>query len=165
MCLHSWGLVSLYPVSALHSCVDKQRMQYLWSSTFPLRRTSTKNNVTMLSSTFSHQCDEFLMAARVCAIFSCVIFVHFPGLIDCASHCVCGFLWDVLSVLRQISHSSPDHSYVCCFCVFLPHISHIYADFVCFWCFDGRIWNIYLHFQLVWIYNFEYYNVICFSFL
>ena len=109
----------------------------LWQHYIPMR-TSTKN--TMLSSTFSHQCDEFLMAARVCAIFSCVIFVHFPGLIDCASHCVCGFLWDVLSVLRQISHSSPDHSYVCCFCVFLPHISHISADFVRFWCFDGRIY-------------------------
>ena len=42
------------------------------------------------------------MAARVCAIFSCVTVVHFPGLIDCASHCVRIFVGCAISLTTDI---------------------------------------------------------------
>ena len=101
-------------------------------------RTSTKN--TMLSSTFSHQCDEFLMAARVCAIFSCVIFVHFPGLIDCASH-----LWDFFVGCAYRSNDRYPiftKSLMCLLCwPHIPHISTVFMHFclislLCLYVFD-----------------------------
>ena len=189
MWLHSWGLVqcscdsatflwigSLFPVTSLHSCGFHVSCD---SATFLGTGFHVHVTATFLMYGHLQRMQSFVkqyLFSSIWGVFKgCYIYIY-TVVLQCAIYCcaipwidwlcilLCGILWDMLSVWWRISHSSPYPSCVCCVCVFLPHISHIYCWFYAFLMFWWK--NIYVCVHLspfptrTSLRHSKYYNVI-----